>query len=84
VTELGPCEPALRALADGLCKRLVITRPVVEAGEHLGFLPGDVQAKINPYMRPVYDALRDLFEYEDLSRLEENGVIEINIPRRVP
>ncbi len=68
---------AVKALRAGLCRRLVITRPVVEAGEHLGFLPGDVQAKLNPYMRPVYDALFDIIGFEDVARLEEAGVIEV-------
>ena len=68
---------AVRRLRAGEVKRLVITRPVVEAGEHLGFLPGDLQAKLNPYMRPVYDALYDLIGFEDANRLEEVGVIEV-------
>jgi phosphate starvation-inducible PhoH-like protein len=68
---------AVGRLRSGECKRLVITRPVVEAGEHLGFLPGDLQAKLNPYMRPVYDALYDLIGFEDTGRLEDAGVIEV-------
>jgi phosphate starvation-inducible PhoH-like protein len=68
---------AVRALRIGQCRRVVITRPVVEAGERLGFLPGDLQAKLNPYTRPVYDAFYDLIDYEEVARLEENGVIEI-------
>jgi phosphate starvation-inducible PhoH-like protein len=68
---------ALRALRAGECRKLVITRPVVEAGEKLGFLPGDLLAKLDPYMRPVYDALGDLLEFEDIARLEEAGVIEV-------
>lgn len=68
---------ALRAMRSGLVRRLIITRPVVEAGEHLGFLPGDLQAKLNPYLRPVYDALSNLMRGEDIPRLEEGGVIEI-------
>jgi phosphate starvation-inducible PhoH-like protein len=68
---------AVRRLRSGECRRLVITRPVVEAGEHLGFLPGDLQAKLNPYMRPVYDALYDLIGFEDTNRLEDSGVIEV-------
>jgi phosphate starvation-inducible protein PhoH and related proteins len=68
---------AVRAMRAGLCKRLVITRPVVEAGERLGFLPGDVQAKLNPYTRPIYDALHDLIGFDDVSRMEEVGVIEV-------
>ena len=68
---------ALAALRAGECRRLIISRPVVEAGEKLGFLPGDLQAKLNPYMRPVYDALGDLLEFEDVISLEEAGVIEV-------
>ena len=68
---------AVRALRSGSCRRLVITRPVVEAGERLGFLPGDLQAKLNPYLRPIYDALYELMQFEDVIRLEEAGVIEI-------
>jgi len=68
---------AVKALRSGEVRRLVITRPVVEAGEHLGFLPGDLQAKLNPYVRPIYDALSTLLEFEDIARLEEAGVIEV-------
>ncbi len=68
---------AVRALRLGQCKRVVITRPVVEAGERLGFLPGDLQAKLNPYTRPIYDAFYDLIGFEDVLRLEEQGVIEV-------
>ena len=68
---------AVRMLRQGEVRRMVITRPVVEAGEHLGFLPGDLQQKLNPYMRPIYDALFDLIGQEDLARLEEAGIIEV-------
>jgi phosphate starvation-inducible PhoH-like protein len=68
---------ALRALQRGLVRRLIVSRPVVEAGEKLGFLPGDLAAKLNPYVRPVYDALGELIDFEDVLRLEEAGVIEI-------
>ncbi len=68
---------AVRMLRQGEVRRLVITRPVVEAGERLGFLPGDLQQKLNPYMRPIYDALFDLIDPDDLSRLEDAGVIEV-------
>jgi phosphate starvation-inducible PhoH-like protein len=68
---------AVRALRNGHCRRLVVTRPVVEAGERLGFLPGDLQAKLNPYMRPIYDALFDLVDFEEIARLEEAGILEI-------
>ncbi|MFT5200226.1 MAG: phosphate starvation-inducible PhoH-like protein [Planctomycetota bacterium] len=68
---------AIRMLRRGEVRRLVITRPVVEAGEHLGFLPGDLQQKLNPYMRPIYDALHDMIHPDDLARLEEANVIEV-------
>jgi len=68
---------AVRMLRQGEVRRLVITRPVVEAGEHLGFLPGDLQQKLNPYMRPIYDALLDLVGQEDLARLEDADIIEV-------
>ena len=68
---------AVQRLRRGKVRRLIITRPVVEAGEHLGFLPGDLQQKLNPYLRPIYDALRDMIEAEDLARMEEAGIIEI-------
>ena len=68
---------AVRALRAGEVRRLIMTRPVVEAGEHLGFLPGDLQAKLDPYLRPVYDALRELVDLEDIQRLEEAGVMEV-------
>ncbi|MEM6571603.1 MAG: PhoH family protein [Planctomycetota bacterium] len=68
---------AVQRLRRGKVRRLIVTRPVVEAGEHLGFLPGDLQQKLNPYLRPIYDALRDMIEPEDLARMEEAGIIEI-------
>lgn len=68
---------ALRALSRAEVRRLVITRPVVEAGERLGFLPGDLQAKLDPYMRPIYDALSEILGFENLAKLEEAGVIEV-------
>jgi len=68
---------AVQRLRRGKVRRLIITRPVVEAGEHLGFLPGDLQQKLNPYLRPIYDALRDMIDPDDLVRMEEAGVIEI-------
>ncbi|MBK7641638.1 MAG: PhoH family protein [Planctomycetes bacterium] len=68
---------AVRALRNGECRRLIVTRPVVEAGERLGFLPGDLQAKLNPYMRPIYDALFDLVDFDEVARLEESGILEI-------
>ena len=58
-------------------RKIVLVRPAVEAGESLGFLPGDLQAKINPYLRPLMDALRDLMDYELLRRLTEQDVVEM-------
>jgi phosphate starvation-inducible PhoH-like protein len=68
---------ALRAMQRGEYRRLIVSRPVVEAGEKLGFLPGDLAAKLNPYVRPVYDALAELIDFDDVQRLEEAGVIEL-------
>lgn len=68
---------AVRALREGSVRRLIISRPVVEAGERLGFLPGDLQAKLNPYIRPIYDSLYQILSFDDVARLEEAGVIEI-------
>lgn len=58
-------------------KRIVLARPAVEAGEHLGFLPGDLYEKVNPYLRPLYDALHDMMDFEDASRWLQRGVIEV-------
>ncbi|RPI79155.1 MAG: PhoH family protein [Desulfobacteraceae bacterium] len=68
---------AVAALARREVKRVVLTRPAVEAGEHLGFLPGDLFEKVNPYLRPLYDALHDMMEYEDAARLLQKGDIEV-------
>jgi phosphate starvation-inducible PhoH-like protein len=68
---------AVAALVKKEIKRIVLTRPAVEAGEHLGFLPGDLYEKVNPYLRPLYDALHDMMEFEDASRLLQKGVIEV-------
>ncbi len=68
---------AVRSLREGEVRRLIISRPVVEAGERLGFLPGDLQAKLDPYLRPIYDALFALLPFDEVHRLEEAGVIEI-------
>ena len=57
--------------------RIILTRPAVEAGEKLGFLPGDIYEKVNPYLRPLYDALHDMLDFETASRLLEQGVIEV-------
>jgi phosphate starvation-inducible PhoH-like protein len=58
-------------------RRLVLTRPAVEAGEHLGFLPGDMQEKVSPYLRPLYDALNDMVDFDRAMRLIERGVVEV-------
>ena len=68
---------AVAALVKKEIKRIVLTRPAVEAGEHLGFLPGDLYEKVNPYLRPLYDALHDMMDFEDASRLLQKGVIEV-------
>lgn len=68
---------AIRALKKGEVKRIILTRPAVEAGENLGFLPGDLQEKIDPYLRPLYDALYRVFGTEQTERLMDRGVIEI-------
>ena len=68
---------AAAALADRRVRRIVLTRPAVEAGERLGFLPGDLVEKVNPYLRPVYDALYDILGYDAVARHLERGVIEI-------
>jgi phosphate starvation-inducible PhoH-like protein len=68
---------ALRALQEREVDRIILTRPAVEAGERLGFLPGDVMAKVDPYLRPLYDALYDLLGAEGAQRLLERGTIEV-------
>ncbi len=68
---------AVAALRKGAFRRLVLTRPAVEAGEHLGFLPGDFQAKVNPYLRPLYDALGDLIPFDEVQRTIQRDVIEV-------
>ncbi len=68
---------AVRALKNKEVKKIIITRPAVEAGENLGFLPGDLQEKIDPYLRPIYDALSDMIPSEKLKFYRENNVIEI-------
>jgi phosphate starvation-inducible PhoH-like protein len=68
---------AVNALLKKQVSRLVLARPAVEAGERLGFLPGDMYAKVNPYLRPLYDALFDMMEAEQANRLIERGIIEI-------
>lgn len=68
---------AVAALKDGHVKRIVLTRPAVEAGESLGFLPGDLQEKVDPYLRPIYDALYDLMGPDQVLKAMERGTIEI-------
>ena len=68
---------AVQALKNKSIKKIIITRPAVEAGENLGFLPGDLQEKIDPYLRPVYDALGDMIPHEKLKYYQENKTIEI-------
>ncbi len=68
---------AVDSLINGVVRRIVLTRPAVEAGERLGFLPGDVSAKVDPYLRPLYDALWDMLGPEETASLIERGTIEI-------
>src|SRR6185295_11056118 len=68
---------AAGALADKNVKRIVLCRPAVEAGERLGFLPGDIAEKVNPYLRPLYDSLYDIIGFEKVEKMIERSVIEI-------
>lgn len=68
---------AVAALKQKRVSRIVLVRPAVEAGENLGFLPGDIRAKVDPYLRPVYDALHDMLSAEKIRKLMELGIIEI-------
>jgi len=68
---------AVAALKEGSVKRIVLTRPAVEAGENLGFLPGDLQEKVDPYLRPLYDALHDVLGPDQTVKALERGMIEI-------
>jgi len=68
---------AVQALKNKEVKRIILTRPAVEAGENLGFLPGDLKEKLDPYMQPLYDALRDMIPAEKLANFIENGTIQI-------
>ena len=68
---------AVEALMNKQVRRIVLTRPAVEAGEHLGFLPGDLMAKVDPYLRPLYDALYDMFDLEASQRLFEKNTVEV-------
>jgi len=68
---------AVASLMKQEVERIVLTRPAVEAGEKLGFLPGDIAEKVNPYLRPLYDALHDMMDFDRASKLIEKGVIEV-------
>ncbi len=68
---------AVSALSKGIVRRIILTRPAVEAGEALGFLPGDLAEKVDPYLRPLYDALHDMMRFEKVSALMQKGVIEV-------
>jgi len=68
---------ACAALQAGAVERIILTRPAVEAGERLGFLPGDLMAKVDPYLRPLYDALHDMVGMDGVERLMERGVVEV-------
>ncbi|MBO5525412.1 MAG: PhoH family protein [Clostridia bacterium] len=75
-TYLAVCM-AVNAFKTRQVEKIILTRPAVEAGEKLGFLPGDLQTKVDPYLRPLYDALQELFGLENYLKLMERGVIEI-------
>jgi phosphate starvation-inducible protein PhoH and related proteins len=68
---------AVKALKNKVIRRIILTRPAVEAGEHLGFLPGDLKEKLDPYLQPLYDALRDMIPVEKLREMMEDGTIQI-------
>ncbi len=68
---------AVEALLNDEISRIIMVRPAVEAGERLGFLPGDLEEKVNPYLRPLYDALYDMLPFERVARLLERGIIEV-------
>ena len=69
---------AVSALAEGEVRKIVLTRPAVEAGERLGFLPGDFKEKVNPYLQPLYDALNDMMNSGQLEKFQEKGIIEVS------
>ncbi len=71
------CACALRALELGLIERIIVTRPIVEAGEKLGFLPGDIEEKVDPYLRPIYDAFYSMLGMEKFNTLKYNRTLEI-------
>src|SRR5207237_6474172 len=68
---------AIRFLMEKRVKRIVLTRPAVEAGERLGFLPGSLEEKVSPYLRPLYDAIHDMMDFEKADQLVARGLIEI-------
>jgi phosphate starvation-inducible PhoH-like protein len=68
---------AIRSLLEKQCKRIILTRPAVEAGERLGFLPGSMEEKVSPYLRPLYDALHDMMDFEKADQLVARGLIEV-------
>ncbi len=68
---------AVSALSQGIVNRIILTRPAVEAGESLGFLPGDLAEKVDPYLRPLYDALHDMMQFEKAAALMQKGIIEV-------
>ena len=68
---------AVQSYKNKQCEKIVLTRPAVEAGERLGYLPGDLQSKVDPYLRPLYDALQEMFGLENYQKLMERGVIEV-------
>ena len=68
---------AVQAYKNKDCEKIILTRPAVEAGERLGYLPGDLQSKVDPYLRPLYDALQEMFGLETYQKLMERGVIEV-------
>lgn len=68
---------AINAFRNNEVDRIILTRPAVEAGESLGFLPGDLQEKIDPYLRPIYDAMFDILGYENFEKFKDRGLIEV-------
>ncbi len=68
---------AVEALKKGIVRRIILTRPAIEAGENLGYLPGDMMDKLSPYLRPLYDALYDMMEVERIEKYVETGIIEV-------
>ena len=68
---------AVSLLRRSIIRRIVLVRPAVEAGEKLGFLPGDIEAKVNPYLRPLLDALHDMMDFEQINRYMANDIIEV-------